>query len=412
VLEEIHRAEWARLVAALARRFGDLDVAEEAAAEAFAIAVENWTDTPPPNPGGWLMTTATRRAIDRLRREKRRTEKYQELGVTEESVAGDIGHEHDDPGADALIDDDRLRLIFTCCHPALSRDAQLALTLRLVGGLTVEQIARGLLLGEAAVGQRITRAKAKIANAHIPYRVPAVEDLPERVDAVLTVLYLIFNEGYLPGGEESLRPDLSGEALRLGRLLAALLPDDGEVTGLLALMVMSEARRSERISADGALVVLADQDRSRWNAELIAEGHGLVRERIATGEAPGRFQLQAAISAVHTHAASVEGTDWAQLAVIYDQLRALDPNPVVALNRAVVTAELDGPAIALADVDALELFEYHAWHVTRAELLTRLGRDAEAVSAYDAAISLSTNLAERRYLTTRRSTLTRGGDIP
>jgi RNA polymerase sigma-70 factor, ECF subfamily len=423
VLEEIHRAEWARLVAALARRFGDLDIAEEAAAEAFAAAVEHWTDGPPPNPGGWLMTTAVRRALDRLRREKRRREKYLELG----REAGVVGFGHDDPGADALIDDpdaladdpdaladagapiddDRLRLIFTCCHPALSRDARLALTLRLVGGLTVEEIARGLLSTEVAIGQRITRAKAKIAAAHIPYRVPSSAELPERVDTVLSVLYLVFNEGYLPGGSDPLRVDLTSEALRLTRLLSALLPDDGEVTGLLALMLMTEARRTSRISSSGELVTLAEQDRGGWDRALISEGHTLVRERIATGEPPGRFQLQAAISAVHTYAPDIRDTDWPQLSVLYAQLCALDRSPVVALNRAVVTAELDGPAVALAAVDGLQLVDYHAWHATRADLLRRLGRSAEAAGAYDAAIALAVNSAERRHLQRRRDSLAR-----
>ncbi len=401
LLEDVHRAEWARLVAALTRRFGDLDVAEEAAADAFTLAVEHWREGPPPNPGGWLMTTATRRAIDRLRREKLGREKYAML----DREADVVGCEHDDTEGAALIDDDRLRLIFTCCHPALSRDAQLALTLRLVGGLTVEQIARGLLSSEAAVGQRITRAKAKIAAAHIPFRIPVAADLPERVDTALTVLYLIFNEGYLPGGEDPLAPELTLEALRLVRLLHGLLPADGEVTGLLALMLMTEARRDSRVSASGELVTLPEQDREGWDRDLIAEGHALVRRRIATGEPPGRFQLQAAISAVHTYATEVGDTDWAQLDTLYGQLCALDPSPVVALNRAVVRAELDGPTVALAEVERLDLAGYHAWHATRAELLRRLTREAEAAAAYDAAIALAVNPAEQRHLRRRRDSL-------
>jgi RNA polymerase sigma-70 factor (ECF subfamily) len=402
-LEDVHRAEWARLVAALTRRFGDLDIAEDAAAEAFALAVQHWRQGPPPNPGGWLMTTATRRAIDRLRRERRRQEKYALLDPdthTEPEPAMDS----DDLDPSAMIDDDRLRLIFTCCHPALAREARLALTLRMVGGLTVEEIARGLLVSEAAIGQRITRAKAKIAAAHIPFRIPS-DDLPARTDTVLTVLYLIFNEGYLPGGEDPLRPDLTLEALRLARLLTALLPADGEVSGLLALMLMTEARRSSRVSDAGELVTLENQDRAGWDQALISEGHALVRARIATGQAPGRFQLQAAISAVHTYAARAQDTDWAQIDTLYAQLCALDPSPVVALNRAVVTAELDGPAVALAAVDALDLSDYHAWHATRAELLVRLGRDGEASGAYDAAIRLAVNPAEQRHLQRRRDSL-------
>ncbi len=413
LLEDIHRAEWARLVAALARRFGDLDLAEDAAAEAFAAAVEHWRDGPPPNPAGWLMTTAVRRALDRLRRDRRREQKYALLA--RESVAGDVGCWHDIPGADARFDDldpgtaripdDRLELIFTCCHPALAREAQIPLTLRLLGGLSVEQIARGLLISEAAVGQRITRAKAKIAAAHIPFRIPAGVELPERTDVVLTVLYLVFNEGYLPGGEGPLRPDLTGEALRLTRLIHALLPDDGEVTGLLALMLMTEARRLSRVSADGELVTLAEQDRSGWDRAMIAEGHALVRARIASGVAPGRYQLQAAISAVHTYARDASETDWSQLSVLYAQLSAVDPSPVVALNRAVVLAELDGPAVGLAAVDRLALSGYHAWHATRAELLVRLGRQGEAAAAFGSAHALAANPAERRYLARRHATL-------
>jgi RNA polymerase sigma-70 factor (ECF subfamily) len=410
VLEEVHRAEWARLVAALARRFGDLDLAEEAAADAFVAALEHWGDGPPPNPGGWLMTTATRKALDRIRREQRRREKYERLA--REAVAGDVGPGHDITGADALsdasaapIDDDRLALIFTCCHPALSREARLALTLRLVGGLTVGQIARGLLISETSVGQRITRAKAKIAAAAIPYRVPSAEELPERVDTVLAVLYLIYNEGYLPGGDTPPGPDLAAEALRLARLVDGLLPADGEVTGLLALMLMTEARRGARFSDTGELVTLGEQDRARWDGELIAEGHALVLARIATGEPPGRYQLQAAINAVHTHARDIAATDWPQLGILYEQLCAIDPSPVVALNRAVVIAELDGAAVALAQVDRLALVDYHAWHATRAELLVRSGRPAEARVAFDAAIALAANPPEQRHLARRRDSL-------
>jgi RNA polymerase sigma-70 factor (ECF subfamily) len=405
-IEEVHRNEWARLVASLARRFRDLDVAEEAAGEAFLAAVEHWREGPPPNPGGWLMTTATRRAIDRIRRDARRQEKYAALVPR-------VGHATTDPTSDEVEDpeavspvvDDRLRLMFTCCHPALASEAQVALTLRLVGGLTVEQIARGLLKSEAAVGQRITRAKAKVASAHIPYRVPAEEDLPERLATVLSVLYLVFNEGYLPGGDQALRPDLTAEAIRLARLIHELLPEADEATGLLALMLLTDSRRMSRISSDGELVTLGEQDRGGWDPALIAEGQTLVLGLIAAGRPPGSYQLQAAINAVHCHASDVRDTAWEQLSTLYDQLFALEPTPVVALNRAVVRAELDGPAVALAEVDRLDLAGYHAWHATRADLLRRLGRSGDARSAYDAAIRLAANAAEIRFLERRRASL-------
>jgi RNA polymerase sigma-70 factor (ECF subfamily) len=406
-IAELHRSEWSRLVATLARRYRSLDIAEEAAGEAFLAAVEHWRDELPPNPGGWLMTTATRRAIDRLRRDTRREDKYAAaLAIGSAGVTSDA-HQRDpeDEEMEGPISDDRLRLMFTCCHPALAREAQVALTLRMVGGLTVAEIARGLLKSEAAVGQRITRAKAKIEANHIPYRIPAQADLPERLDTVLTVLYLVFNEGYLPGGERELRPELSGEAIRLARLLCGLLPDAHEAGGLLALMLMTEARRPSRISGDGELVSLVDQDRGGWDGRLIAEGHTIVRELISSGEAPGRYQLQAAINAVHTYARDVRDTDWAQLSTLYDQLYALNPSPVVALNRAIVTAELDGPAVALADVERLALSGYHAWHAARADLLRRLGRSEAARAAYDAAIELAVNPAEIRFLARRRASL-------
>lgn len=404
-LGEIHRKEWAKLVASLARRFG-LDIAEEAASEAFLAAVEHWREAPPPNPGGWLMTTASRKAIDRVRRESLRERKY--------AAAVMIGtvNSAEDPMTDVLeedddrpVQDDRLRLMFTCCHPALSSDAQVALTLRLVGGLTVAQIARGLLQSEATIGQRITRAKSKVASAHIPYRIPESTDLRERVDAVLSVLYLVFNEGYLPGGDEALRPDLTSEAIRLTGLLCDLLPDDHEASGLRALMLLTDARRSSRISADGELVTLAEQDRGRWDRALIDEGHAIVRDLIASGSPPGRYQLEAAISAVHMYARDIRDTDWEQLSRLYDHLFAVNPSPVVALNRAVVQAELDGPAVALAEIERLDLSDYHAWHATRADLLRRLGRSAEARSAYDTAIGLAVNSAEMRYLRRRRAGL-------
>jgi RNA polymerase sigma-70 factor (ECF subfamily) len=396
-----HHEEWARVIATLSRRFGDLDIAEEAAAEAFATAVERWpADGVPPNPGAWLTTTATRKAIDRIRRESRREDKQKEAQMLYDA------NPPEPPGA---IDDERLRLIFTCCHPALAMQSRVALTLRLVGGLTVPQIARAFLVRESAMGQRITRAKAKIKTARIPYRVPSAEDLPARVSGVLAVLFLIFNEGYLATGPDTdpVRPDLTAEAIRLTRLVHALLPDDGEVAGLLALMLLTEARRAARVSATGELVPLGEQDRGAWDAALIAEGHQLVRKRLARGVAPGRYQILAAINAVHTSARDVRDTDWSQIVALYDQLLRLDPSPIVALNRAVAVAELDGPEVALATVDRLDttLADYHAYHATRADLLRRLGRGQEARAAYDKAIELAGNTAEIAYLTRRRDQL-------
>jgi RNA polymerase sigma-70 factor (ECF subfamily) len=395
-----HREEWARVVATLARRFADLDIAEEMAAEAFATAVERWpVDGVPPNPGGWLTTTAARKAVDRLRREGRRADKHREASMLT-GPAEPLG----------VIDDDRLRLLFTCCHPALALETRVALTLRMVGGLTVAEIARAFLVEESAMARRITRAKGKIKAASIPYRVPAREDLPARVTGVLAVLYLVFNEGYLASGPGSdpVRGDLTAEAIRLTRLVRELLPADGEVVGLLALMLLTEARRPARVSAGGELVTLAEQDRGAWDRGLIAEGHALVRARLAAGEAPGRYQLLAAVNAVHTDAADVRDTDWSQVVALYDRLARLDPSPVVRLNRAIAVAELDGPQVALAEVDGLPLAGYHAFHATRAELLRRLGRGAQARAAYDRAIGLAGNSAETAYLTRRRDQLAGG----
>ncbi|MBB5110343.1 RNA polymerase sigma factor [Micromonospora echinospora] len=397
VLTRVHREEWARVVATLARRIGDLDVAEEMTAEAFAAAVERWTaDGVPPNPGAWLTTTAYRRAVDRIRRESRREEKHREALMLA-----------DTPEPLGVIDDDRLRLIFTCCHPALAVEARVALTLRLVGGLTVPEIARAYLVQEAAMSRRITRAKTKIKAAGIPYRVPSRDDLPARITGVLAVLYLIFNEGYLTSdpAKEAVRADLTGEAIRLTRLVRTLLPDDHEVTGLLALMLLTEARRPARVSATGELVVLAEQDRSAWDRDLIAEGHALVRACIATGRPPGRYQILAAINAVHTDARDARDTDWSQVAALYDHLVRVDPSPIVRLNRAVAVAELDGPQVALAEVEGLPLDGYHAYHATRAELLRRMGRGGEAREAYDRAIELAGNSAETAYLRRRRDQL-------
>jgi RNA polymerase sigma-70 factor (ECF subfamily) len=396
-----HREEWARVVASLARRFGDLDIAEEAAAEAFAAAVERWpADGVPPNPGAWLTTTANRKAIDRIRRENRRDDKQKEAQML---------YDGDPPEPLGAIDDERLRLIFTCCHPALALQTRVALTLRMVGGLTVPEIARALLVAETAMERRITRAKAKIKTAGIPYRVPSAEDLPARVSGVLTVLYLVFNEGYLATGPgtDPVRHDLTAGAIRLTRLTRDLLPDDGEVAGLLALMLLTEARRATRVSATGELVRLDEQDRQAWDAALIAEGHRLVRERLAAGVAPGRYQILAAISAVHTSARDARDTDWSQVAALYDQLVRIDPSPIIALNRAIAIAELDGPEVALAAVDRLEgdLAGYHPFHATRADLLRRMGRNQQSRAAYDKAIELAGNTAETAYLTRRRDEL-------
>ncbi|WP_329061808.1 RNA polymerase sigma factor [Amycolatopsis sp. NBC_01480] len=399
-----HHEEWARVVAALTRRFGSLDIAEEAAAEAFATAVERWpSDGLPPNPGAWLTTTANRKAIDRIRRENKRDDKQKEARVM---------YDDDPPEPSGAVDDDRLRLIFTCCHPALAMQTRVALTLRMVGGLTMPEIARAFLMQESAMGQRITRAKAKIKAARIPYRVPSADDLPARVSGVLAVLFLVFNEGYLVTGPgtDPVRHDLTAEAIRLTRLIRTLLPEDGEVTGLLALMLLTEARRTARVSADGELVSLGEQDRGAWDTALIAEGHRLVRERLAAAAAgvpPGRYQILAAINAVHTSARDVRDTDWSQVVALYDQLVSLDPSPIVALNRAIAVAEIDGPQPALATVDRLEpqLAGYHAYHATRADLLRRLGRSADSRAAYDKAIELAGNTAETAALTRRRSQL-------
>lgn len=397
MIEEVFRDEWPRVVASLARRFGDLDIAEEAAGEAFVAAVRTWGSagrTVPPNPGGWLMTTATRKAIDRIRREGQRQAKHAQALW----LQPDAAPVH-------AVEDDQLRLIFTCAHPALAPEARLALTLRLVAGLTVAEIARALLSSEAAIGQRITRAKAKIRAAHIPFVVP--ERLTERLDDVLAVIYLIFNEGYLPGSGTELRVDLSDEAIRLARLLHDLLPDEPEAAGLLALLLLTDARRAARINQAGELVTLDEQDRSAWNWALIREGQALVRACVVNNR-PGAYQVQAAINAVHTSAPEFRATDWSALATLYDQLYDIQPSPVVALNRAVVTAELDGADAALAAVDRLPLQDYHALHATRAELLRRVGRSAEAYAAYTRAIELAGNPAEVRHLTRRREELATG----
>lgn len=385
-------------------RFGDLDLAEDAASDAYVAAVERWPrDGVPPSPGAWLTTTATRKAIDRLRRESLRDGKHQAAHM----LSDDTPHEPTGP-----VEDDRLRLILICCHPALAVEARVALTLRLLGGLTVAEIAHAFLLPETTMARRITRAKARIKAEQLAFRMPSDTDVRERVDGVLTVIYLVFNEGYLAtAGDDPLRADLTDEAIRLGRLLHALLPDDGEVTGLLALMLLADARRAARVSRAGELVTLDEQDRSAWNRALIAEGHALVRDRIAAvaagAEPPGRYQLLAAINAVHTYAPSPRDTDWSQIVALYDRLVRIDPSPIVRLNRAIAVAEVDGPDVALAEIDRLgeDLDGYHAFHAARADLLRRIGRSDESRAAYDRAIHLAGNPAEQAYLARRRDQL-------
>jgi RNA polymerase sigma-70 factor, ECF subfamily len=395
-VERVFREEYGRLIASLVRRFGDIDLAEEAAGEALVVALEKWpTSGVPPNPGGWLTTTAGNRAIDRIRREKQRDAKHRAALMSFD----DTPHQPTGP-----VEDDRLRLLFTCCHPALAPEARIALTLRLLGGLTVAEVARAFLVPETTMAQRITRAKKKIAAANVPYRVPEVADLPERLRGVLTVLFLVFNEGYLATGDgDPVRAELTAEAIRLTRILRQLLPGEPEVTGLLGLMVLIEARRESRVR-NGQLVPLGEQDRAGWDHALVAEGHSLVRECLGINR-PGRYQILAAINAVHTDAPAASDTDWSQVVALYDQLTRLDPSPIVALNRAVAVAELDGPELALALVDRLPLTGYHAWHAARADLLRRLGRSAEAKDAYGAAMAVTQNSAERAYLSRKRGEL-------
>ncbi len=399
-LEAVFRAEHGRVVASVIRRFGDVGLAEDAVSDALVAAVEDWrAHGIPANPGGWLTTTATRRAIDRIRRESARPAREAHA-----KLLTDDGP----PPATGPVGDDRLRLIFTCCHPALAPEARVALTLRLLGGLSVAEIARAFLVAETTMAQRLTRAKRKIAAARIPFRVPQADDLARRVGDVLATLFLIFNEGYLTTtGEQPNRADLCAEAIRLTRLTTQLLPDESEAAGLLALMLLTDARRPARFQ-DGVLVPLREQDRSRWDRVLIGEGHTIVRRCLERNE-PGKYQILSAINAVHTDAATFEDTDWDQIVRLYDQLMVVAPTPIVALNRAVAVAELDGADVALAAVDRLELPAYHAWHATRADLLRRLHRDAEAVTAYEAAIAATENPGERAYLRRRRDELSGGG---
>ncbi|MFI9106387.1 RNA polymerase sigma factor [Streptomyces fildesensis] len=396
-IEQVFRAEYGRSVAVLVRVFGDIDIAEEAVQDAFTTALERWPSAGlPPSPAGWIITTARNRAIDRLRRESSRQDWHAQAALL---------HARDEPPEEGPVRDDRLRLIFTCCHPSLATGAQVALTLRLLGGLSTTEIAHAFLVPEPTMAQRLVRAKGKIRDARIPYRVPYEADLPGRLRAVLAVVYLIFNEGYTASsGDRLVREDLCAEALRLGRLLAELMPDEPEVMGLLALMLLTESRRRARSAPDGGLVPLAEQDRALWDGALVAEGQSIVRQCLRRGR-PGPYQVQAAINAVHSDAPSTAATDWRQILQLYDQLLTLTPTPVVALNRAVAVAEVEGPEAALALVDELGLDGYHVLHAIRADLLRRLGRTAEARSAYGTAIALAGNKPESDFLTRRQREL-------
>ena len=397
------RAEYGRAVAVLVRYFRDIDLAEEAVQDAFTVALQRWPSAGlPPNPAAWIITTARNRAIDRLRREASREDRHAQAALLS---AKDDRPEETDEGD---VPDDRLRLIFTCCHPSLATGAQVALTLRLLGGLTTAEIARAFLVPEPTMAQRLVRAKGKIRDARIPYRVPDEEDRPARVRAVLAVVYLIFNEGYTASsGDRLVREDLCAEAIRLARLLDDLMPDEPEGMGLLALMLLIESRRVARTTAGGDLVRLADQDRARWNRDLMSEGQAIVRRCLAR-KRPGPYQIQAAINAVHSDARVASATDWRQIVRLYDQLLAMAPSPIVALNRAVAVAEVEGPAAALTLVDGLsgpELDRYHLFHAIRADLLRRLGRPDEAALAYTAAIDRTDNAREREFLERTRTSL-------
>lgn len=402
----VFRAEYGRAVATLTRMFADIDTAEEAVQDAFAVAVQRWpADGVPPNPGGWIVTTARNRGLDRLRRESTRQHRYEQAyRVTEHDPS---------PQEVGPVVDDRLRMVFTCCHPALAPAAQVALTLRLLGGLSTDEIARAFMVPEPTMGQRISRAKAKIRAAGIPYRIPRDADLPERLPPVLAVVYLVFNEGYTATtGEALVRDDLCAEAIRLARMLVELMPDEPEARGLLALLLLTTARRPARLDSSGGLVRLADQDRTRWDRSMIDEGQTLVRECLRRNT-PGPYQWQAAIAAVHSDAADAAATDWGQIRALYDQLLAATANPVVAVNRAVAVLETDGPDAALRVLDDLadgptadQVQRYQHFHATRAEILARLGRTEAARTAYDRALALTGNEAEAAFLQRRRAATT------
>lgn len=400
-IERVFRQEHGRAVAVLVRAFGSIDIAEEAVQDAFTAAVQRWPSTGlPASPAGWIITTARNRAIDYLRREASREERYAAAAALQAS---------DEPQED-VVRDDRLRLIFTCCHPALAANAQVALTLRLLGGLTSAEIAHAFLVPETTMLQRLVRAKAKIRDAQIPYRIPGEVEFPQRIRAVLAVIYLIFNEGHTASsGDRLVRDDLCNEAIRLGRLLVEFMPDDAEAMGLLALMLMVDSRRAARVAADGDLVLLAQQDRALWDRERIAEGQALVRHCLQRNE-PGPYQIQAAINAVHSDASAADAVDWGQILRLYDQLLSLQPTAIVALNRAVAVAEVEGAQAALALVDELDLNGYHLFHAIRADLLRRLNRNAEAGIAYEAALALSGNSKEREFLQRRRQALGEGAN--
>lgn len=392
--EAAFRDSSGKATATLVRLFGDIDSAEEAVQDAFVTALEKWPeDGIPPSPSGWIITTAKRRAIDRFRREATRDRRQTEAMYI-------LGDESEPDGAD-VVGDDRLRLIFTCCHPALGEEARVALTLRLLGGLQTPNIARAFLIPEPTLAQRLVRAKRKIKAANIPYRVPDMAELPNRLGSVLAVLYLIFNEGHTATEGDSLaRPDLAREAIRLARSLADLMPDEPEVKGLLALMLLTEARRPARVDGNGRAVTLEDQDRDQWVSPMIEEGHDLVRACLRRNR-PGPYQIQAAINAVHTDSPSAADTDWRQIVALYDQLLAVAPSPVVELNRAIAVAELDGVVRGLELVDQIGLDDYYLSHTTRGVFLQRLGRDTESETAYLRALALTRNRAEQDLLERR-----------